>query len=295
MNEKINADPNNAELYYQRAQVYRMLDMDSVALRDLDKTIKLDSTKSKYFSAIGDLLFDKKDITGSVKWFQKAIAIDPNDETAHLKIANMFLFSKDYDQAMAEVNTVLQQNIYNAEAYFLKGLIYKDMGETERAITSFQAAVQMEPKYYDGYIQLGLAYTKKKDPLALQYFDNAIRVDSMNMEGHYAKAMYHQSQEKYADAKKVFKHAIGLNRNYAEAHYNIGWMLLQEDSTEKAKREFERVIVLDPTNARAYFNRGLCYEIMGDNEKAREDYEQALVFDADFDLPKEALKRVKRK
>lgn len=295
ISKKIETNPEDASLYFKRGILLRGADQDSLALRDFEKTIQLDSTKSKYFSAIGDLLFDKKDISGSVIWFQKAIAIDPNDETAHLKIANMFLFSKDYPKVFAEINTVLRQNVYNAEAYFLKGMCYKDMGETDRAISSFQTAVQTEPNYFDGYMQLGLLYTKKKDPIALQYFDNAIKVDSMNMEGHYAKAMYFQSQEQYEDAKKVFKQALNTNRDYAEAHYNIGWMLLQQDSTEKARREFERVLITKPNNARAYYNRGLCSEILGEDEKAIEDYKQALVFDPEFDLPTKALNRVQKK
>lgn len=295
INKKIKASPNNAVLYYQRANIYRYLDQDSLALVDLKKTVSLDSTQSKYFSAVGDLLFDRKDISASIKWFQRAIEIDPRDETAHLKIANIFIFSEEYTKAFAQINSVLQTNVYNAEAYFLKGICYKDKGDMDRAISSFQTAVQNEPKYFDGYMQLGLLHAEMKDPLALKYYDNAIKVDSTNMEAHYAKAMYHQTQKEYAEAKKILKRAIGINLNYAEGHYNIGWMLLQQDSTKKAIREFERVLVLDPDNARAYFNRGLCHEIEGDIEKAIADYEQALVFDPKFDLPTTALARVKKK
>ncbi len=293
--KKIDKNQNDAPLLYQRAQLYRMFDNDSLALRDLEKAVKIDTTKSAYFSAIGDILFDNKDISGSVKWFQRAISIDPNDETAHLKIANIFLFSKEHQKAFAEINKVLQMNVYNADAYFLKGLCYKDMGETARAISSFQTAVQTEPRYFDGFMQLGLLYTKKKDPLALQYFDNAIKVDSTNMEAHYAKAMFYQSQEEFEKAKAVFKRALSINRNYAEAHYNMGWMLLQQDSTEKARREFERVIILSPDNAKAYYNRGLCYEILGNFQNAKDDYEQARIFDAEFDLPQKALERLNSK
>lgn len=295
INKKIGETPDKADLYFQRGQLYRSLEMDSMALRDYDQAMSLDTTKSYYFSAVGDLLFDKKDISGSVKWFQKAISINPNDEIAHLKIANIFLYSKEYPKAFAQINTVLQQNVYNAEAYFLKGMCYKDMGDLDKALSSFQTAVQTEPKYYDGFMQLGLLYTKKNDPLALQYFENAIRVDSLNTEAHYAKAMYYQTQRKYKEAKEVFKRALRINMDYTEAHYNIGWMLLQQDSAKKALREFERVLTTRPDYAKAYYNKGLCHEILGEFELAKADYEQALVFDPAFDLPTPAIERVKKK
>lgn len=295
LNKKIKSEPNNAQLLFQRANLYRSLGSDSLAFVDLLATVKQDSTQAGYFSAIGDFLFDKKDISGSLKWFQKAVSIDPTDEIAHLKMANFFLYTENYDKAFAEINLVLKRNVYNAEAYFLKGMCYKGLGKMDKAISSFQTAVQTEPQYYDGFMQLGLLYSKKKDPLALQYFDNAIRVDSFNYEAHYAKAMFHQSQNQFEKAKAVFKNAVRIDKTYAEAYYNIGWMLLQQDSTEKAKREFERVIAYDQDNARAYYNRGLCNEILEKYSEAHADYEQALVFDPEFDLPTTALKRVKKK
>jgi len=294
VSNQIEKTPTDAKLFFLRADLYRQIDEDSLAFLDLLKTVSLDSSQSNYFSAIGDFLFDKKDIAASVKWFKKAIDINPSDEISHLKMANLFLYTKDYPKAFAEINAVLRQNVYNAEAYFIKGLCYKDMGETDRAISSFQTAVQTEPAYYDGFIQLGILYAKKKDPLALQYFDNAIQLDSFNYEGHYAKGMFYQNQKKYEEAKKVFKNAIRIDKNYAEAHYNIGWMLLQQDSNAKAIREFDRVLSLDPDNARAYFNRGLNQEILGKFKEAKEDYEQALIFDPEFDLPTTALERVKK-
>jgi len=295
LNNKIEAEPLNASLFFRRANIYKAIGKDSLAFVDLLNTVKIDSTQARYFSAIGDFLFEKKDISASVKWFQKAISIDPNDEVSHLKMANLFLYTQKYEKAFVEINTVLKRNVYNAEAYFLKGMCYKDMKEIDKAISSFQTAVQTEPKYYDGFMQLGLLYTQKKNPLALQYFDNAIRLDSLNFEGHYAKAMFHQTQGQYAEAKKVFKEGIGVYKTLAEAYYNIGWMLLHQDSAAKAKREFERVLAYDQDNAKAYFNRGLCNEILEKYKEAKEDYEQALIFDPEFDLPTTALARVKKK
>lgn len=295
INKKIEATPNNAQLYFERALQYRELEQDSLALRDLDKALTLDTTQAIYYSTVGDLLFDRKDISGSIKWFQKAISINPNDEIAHLKVAQILFYTEDYPKAFAQINFVLKQNVHNAEAYFLKGLCYREMGELDKAVSNFQTAVQKEPKYYDGFMQLGLLYTERKDPLALQYFDNAIRVDSLNTEAHYAKAMFFQSQSKFEEAKAVFKDALLMMPDYAEAHYNMGFMLLKQDSIAKALREFERVLTTQPDNAKAYFNKGLCNEELGNFKEAKEDYEQALVFDPEFELPTAALKRVKKK
>ncbi len=277
--EAIKKEPGKALLYYKRGLAYRVAKQDSLALLDFKKASVLDSTEAKYFSAAGDLLFDHKDISASVPWFQKALALNPDDEKAHLKMAKLFLYIEEFPKAFVEINTVLRANVYNAEAYFLKGMCYKSMKDTAKAISSFQTAVQTEPKYVDAHMQLAMIYEGRKDPVALRYFENAYQADTLNMEPLYGQAMFWQNQENYTEAKKVFRRMILRDRSYARSYYNTGWMLMQEDSTEKAIRQFDIAIQNKPDYADAYYNRGICKEILGLNAEALEDYNQALSFD----------------
>ncbi|MCC7029415.1 MAG: tetratricopeptide repeat protein [Chitinophagaceae bacterium] len=297
--EKLSADlknePKNAALYFKRGQAYRAVKMDSLALMDFQKATVLDSSQSKYFSAVGDLLFEHKDITGSVPWFQKSLALNPGDEKAHLKMAKLFLYIEEFPKAFVEINTVLRGNVYNAEAYFLKGMCYKSMKDTAKAISSFQTAVQTDPKYVDAHMQLALIYEAKKDPVSLKYFENAYQADTFNMEPLYGQAMYWQNQQNFTEAKKVFKRMILRDRSYAKSYYNTGWMLMQEDSTEKAIRQFDIAIQNKPDYADAYYNRGICKEILGKNADALEDYNQALSFNIDNASYKDAQQRVTQK
>ncbi|HPI54212.1 MAG TPA: tetratricopeptide repeat protein [Chitinophagaceae bacterium] len=244
---------------------------------------------------MGDLLFDHKDVSGSLGWIQKAIQLNPNDETAHLKLARMFLFTSEYNKAFIEINTVLRADVYNTEAYFLKGMCYKSMKDTNLAISSFQTAVQSDPKNSEAYMQLALLHEARKDPLALNYYENAYKADSSNLEPLYGKAMYWQNQQNFPEAKKVFTRMIELDRNYPKSFYNMGWMLLQEDSTEKAIRNFTIAIEVKPDYAEAYFNRGLCYEIQGNFKAAAADYNQSLNFNQQMKAAQEALNRIQPK
>jgi tetratricopeptide (TPR) repeat protein len=147
----------------------------------------------------------------------------------------------------------------------------------------------------DAHIQLALMYKAKNNPLALNYFENAYKADTSNMEPLYGEGMFWQDQQKYTEAKKVFKRCILLNKAYEKPYYNIGWMLLQEDSVEKALRQFDMAVGAKPNYIEAYFNRGLCYEILEKYTEAIADYNQALQFNADYVPAKEALKRATQK
>lgn len=290
--EKINSDPKNAKLYFQRGNILHHMQLDSLSLTDYEKAANLDSSKAEYFSAVGNLLFDHKDVTGSVKWLKKAIALNPQDPTAHLKIAKLFVIIQDYPSAFSEINTVLRQDVYNPEAYFLKGFIYRDLKDTTKAISSFQTAVDVDPKYRDAMLEIGQLYSAKRNPLALKYFDNAFKLDTTDVMPLYAKGMFFQNQNQFDQAKAEYKDCILHNTQYANAYFSIGWILLQQDSVDKAWRQFDLVTKIDPNNADAYYNRGLCSEMMNKKGEAIADYKQALVFNKNYTDAKNALKRL---
>ncbi|MFA6150072.1 MAG: tetratricopeptide repeat protein [Chitinophagaceae bacterium] len=291
---EIEADPKNAALFFKRAKALRDLNEDSIALKDFEHAVALDSTKAKYFSAIGELLFEHKDVDGSVKWFKKAIQIDPKDPVAHLKYAKMLVFIGENQKAFTEINTVLRQDPYNSEAYFLKGVVYKTMKDTAKAISSFQTSVQVDPQYQPSILQLALIYAARQDSLSLRYFDNAYAADTTQLVALYGKAMFCQDNGQFDKAKAIYKKCIIREPQYADAYFNTGWILMHEDSLEKAARQFDFVVKIEPDNAEAYYNRGLCYEMMKKPEQAIGDYRQALEFAPGYKEPKDGINRLSK-
>lgn len=292
LTDEIAKTPTQASLYYERGRTLHKMKLDTLALKDFKKAASLDSGKAEYFSAVGDLLFENKDISGSIEWIQKAITLKPDDRKAHLKIAKLFLYLQDYPRAFAEINLVLVKNVYDPEAYFLKGMIYKDMKDTAKAISSFETAVQVAPDYRDAVVQLGILHSAKGNEIAMKYLDNAYAMDTTDVFPVFARGVFYQEMKEYQKAKSEYRKCILRNRRYTDAYFNMGYILLQEDSTQKAWRQYDMVIKNDPTNPYAYYNRGLCSEIMDSLSNAVADYRMALRLDTSYNNPKVALKRL---
>lgn len=292
LTEQIAGDPKNAVLYYQRGNILMRLQLDTFAIKDFQQAAKLDSTKAEYYSAVGSLMFEHKDISGSRPWLQKAIQLNPQDPRAHLKFAKLLLFLKEYPGAFEQINTVLRQDVYNPEAYFLKGRIYQDLKDTSKAISSYQTALQVAPDYRDAIIQLGTIYAAKHDPVAVKYYDNAFKLDTSDVFPVYAKAVFYQEQNEQEKAKELYKECVLRDNQYANAYFNMGFILMQQDSTEKALRQFDLVTKITPNDADAYYNRGKCNEKLGKKQEAIADYKQALVFDKNYKDAADALKRL---
>ena len=207
----------------------------------------------------------------------------------------MFLYIRKYPEAFTQVDIVLRSDVYNPEAYFLKGMLYKDMKDTAKAISSFQTAVQVSPEYRDAVIQLGMMYSSRKDSIALRYLDNAYKIDSSDVFPIFARGVFYQDSKDYVHAKEEYRKCIIKDRHYVDAYFNMGYILMQEDSIAKSLRQYEMVTKIDPRNPTAYFNRGICKESMDSIKEAVEDYRHALLLDPNYKSPKEALKRLKVK
>jgi tetratricopeptide (TPR) repeat protein len=279
--------------YYNRGLILAELNNYSLALLDFNKAIEKDSTQSEYYSAIAHVYSDNKDVTSSVPYLEKAIALNPQDVEARLQIATMLLYSQDYNKSLQQINTVLRKDVFNAEAYFLKGMIFKELKDTAKSISSFQTAIQQNPQYYDAMMQIGQLYSIQKNTIALQYFKTCAQIDTLSTEPLYATAMYHQNNKDYQKAKETYRQCIYVNTQFAAAYYNTGFILIQQDSLQQAYKQFDYAIKVAPTYSAAYYNRGLCSEGLGNLPEAITDYKQALVFNPDFELPKNGLKRLK--
>lgn len=291
--EKINNKPEDARLYYERGMLLHSLKEDSLALNDFKNAVRLDSNKAEYFSAIGDLLFEHKDLSGSVVWIRKALELNPSDPKARLKVAKMLVYSRDYANAFTEINKVLRADAMSPEAYFLKGMIYKDLSDSSaKALSSFLTAVQIQPDYKEALFQLGLLYDKANDSVALLYYENAYKTDTKDATALYAKGMYYQTRERYEEAKREYRRILESDKAYSDAYFNLGYLLMQQDSLEDAIRQFSAVLVLEPTHAGAYYNRGLCHEVLEQKNEAIADYKQALIFSKEYKEAQQALKRV---
>ncbi len=290
---EIKNDPTNAHLYFERATKLYRLKQDSLAYRDYKKAAAIDTNNAEYLSAVGDFLFEKKDITGSIEWIKKAMAKNPTDRKSHLKIAKMMLYIKKYNESLKEIDIVLRKNPFDGEAYFLKGMVYKDMKDTAKAISSFQTSVDVQPDYKDAIVQLGLLYNAKKDPKGFLYLDNAAKLDTTDVFPIYAKGVYFQEGNDFEHAKEEYKKCIMHDSRYVNALFNLGFIFMQQDSVEKAMRQYDIVTKIDPVNAPAFFNRGICKESLDSIPQAIADYKQALRLNPDYPNPKDALKRLK--
>jgi len=292
LSEKIAENPEDAELRYSRCIAFMQLGNYQHALADITEAIRIDSTVGKFYAALGEIYFARQEYTRAINALEKGHAIAADDIELTLQLAEYQFYVGERAKSIQLLDEALKKNMFNAKAYFLKGMIFKEIGDTAKAISSLQTAVEQEPKYYDAYMQLGLLLSKKKDKLALDYFNNALKIDSTSYEARYGIAMYYQEIKDYPNALELYRQLILDFPQEKDAFYNTGYIYFQIDSLNKADRSFERAIAVDPTYADAYYMRGLCAEARRDFSNARYFYQQTLNLKPEHKLAQDGLHRL---
>ena len=125
----------------------------------------------------------------------------------------------------------------DTESLFLRGLVYRDLGEMEQALADFGAAVELEPNY-------GLArYARGITNLNLGEFDRALQ---------------------------DFDAVIGLDPDNAAALRGRGVALGNLGRNGEAMRDLDRALDLDPDNVETLTARGLTHTSLERHELAIE-------------------------
>ena len=91
--------------------------------------------------------------------------------------AKIFLFEKKTEQAMKLANQVLKIDKRIAEAYFIKGMIYHFLGNSDLASSSYQTAIEVDPNYFDAYIHMGMISENLGNDIAIDYYNSAIEIN----------------------------------------------------------------------------------------------------------------------
>lgn len=294
VSQRLAQDPNNAELYALRAEIFYEKNSYDQAIADMTAALSLDSVNIDYHHLLTDIYLDYFRSRLALQTMERAVAIAPEDIDSWLKLSEIQLFLKMNQASLASIDKVLRIDPQNALAFFFMGKNFEEMGDINRAINAFQESSEIDPEMLDTWIKLGQLHASIDGNLAEAFFDNAIEVDSSSTIALSAKAEYLWDQDNPQAALDLYKIAIRKAPMDEKSYYNAGLVLLELDSIPQAYQHFTMAIENAPLYAAAYYYRGYASEVMGNTQQAIQDYEHTVRLAPDYVQAREGLDRLKK-
>jgi tetratricopeptide (TPR) repeat protein len=293
MTADITDRPDNPNNYYTRAKYLYEVENYDRALQDMHKAMSIDSTNADYFHLISDIFLDYYKSNKALQAMNAVVELYPRRIPSLLKLCELELILQQHDNSIGTINKILKYDPQNAEAYFMLGMNFKELGNNQKAINSFQTAVENDPELIDGWLLLGELYELQKDTRALNFYNNAVEVDPQNITALHSKAYYLQNHGKIEEALEIYNDIIAIDLEYKDAHLNKGILYLEKKDTEKAYEEFNILCKQHPTYHLGFYYRGIVHELKSDTASAKVDYQNAINLKSDFVRAEEALAALK--
>jgi tetratricopeptide (TPR) repeat protein len=236
--------------------LYSDLNKLDSAVYYLQKAIDAAPKWSIPYMNIGLQYENLKDFPNAIGFYQKSIQLDSTNADVYDDLGVYYQVANDYENALLNHKKAL---------HFLTSK------------TNFNGMEALPITYYD----LGYDYQKlKQNDRAVASYQKAIDIDSNYAAAHNGLGSIYQAAGDYDRALACYKKTIKLDSAYSTAYFNIGAIYLGRQSFEAAVRYYSKGLSLDTTHAGPYYYIALTYQSIGDNDKAFVNMRKSFALDS---------------
>jgi tetratricopeptide (TPR) repeat protein len=198
-----------------------------------------------------------------------------------LKIVALdYIILGDYSDADKWLTRSLQNNLKDADGWYLMGRTKYSENRFDEAAQSFQQYLKFDPKNVKAEDNLGLCYAALgQNSKAIAAYQNALawQADSLVKDpGPFLDfGVLLMDQNRTQEAVTYFLQAVTIAPKESRHHEELGQAYFRLDDLPKAQQELETAIGLSPENARLHYLLGRIYNKEGFADKAKTEFDRS--------------------
>jgi tetratricopeptide (TPR) repeat protein len=159
------------------AQALRLVEQQR-AIADLDRAIRLDPNDAEAYNIRGNVWDDMGDADHALADYEQAIRIDPNNPGTFRDRGILWQRRGELDKALVDFDRAIRLSFSDPQIYSDRGLLWYEKGYHDRALADFRRAVKIDPDFAIAYINRGVMAHRRRDiDRASPELDQAIHVD----------------------------------------------------------------------------------------------------------------------
>ncbi len=191
----------------------------------------------------------------AAEW-RRVLETKPDDPLAHENLGMALLLAGRRDEASAEVRTAedlkLRKAIETAptaELYDKLGAVLLEGGRADQAVSQFQKAVQLDPKFAPAHVDLGNALASQgRFDDALAELRKAIDADPKLARAYSGMASILNGRRQLDEAIELWRKGLELDPSDAEAYVNLGVVLFARGEFAESVPDLLKASELAPNN-----------------------------------------------
>jgi tetratricopeptide (TPR) repeat protein len=182
------------------------------------------------------------DYSEADKWFSQVVSETPGDADAWYLLGRTKYNENEFAAAISAFERALAMRPRYLEAENNIGLAWKELNDREKARAAFQTAIDWQgdsPVDPQPFLNLGTMLTDANEyQQALSVLTKAQSLAPKNPAVHEQLGKVYLAMNKLADAQSELEQAIALAPDTSALHYKLGQIFRKRGQAERAQQEF---------------------------------------------------------
>lgn len=255
LNELYSLEPNNEEIYIQKANIYSKRDNHEKAVELLTEALEFSEDYTDIYNLIGMeyLFMDNFELAKTN--FIKCLEEDLEDQSAIYNVVYCFEFLDQNEAAIEYLKKYVDKNPYSEIAWHQKGRLYYGLKEYENAVRAFEFATYIDDEFIGAFMEKGKALERlKRYEEAIESFTKTIELDDPIS---YALLRIGKCNEKLGNKKEAL--AFYNKTVHEDPLLDKGWIAItdfyvRQKNYVKALHYTNKALAIDDQN-QAYWKR----------------------------------------
>ena len=264
-------DHKEMNLFILKTDAYLALDQPEKAITLLQEALHLfeGAERTEVLFELADVYDDHEAFDKVFDCLQLILEEEPTNEEALYKICFWTDFTGRNEESIVLHQKMIDEQPYNALAWFNLAAAYQGIKLFEKAIDAYQFAIVIDEKFDYAYRNMGDAYLrirKYKEAIdALEKVLELARPEDVIYEaiGH----CYHRLKN-YAQARFHYKKAAHLNPDDSRLYQKIASTYMLESKWQMAIKQIEHAIRINKHINEYYIMMGECYMYLDQYKEA---------------------------
>ena len=280
LNNTFAKDDKNSLTAYNLAMCYQSMNDFKNALKYLQISYQIEPSVTM-LASLASCAFSAGEYALSATLYQNLVMVYPNNASYRLAYTEALENTKNYKEALDNVNQLLMVDEKNIGLIKKKGALLRKLGFFEESIATFEQLLKRGKIDVEVYYNFAFNYVELNDfDKASEMFKKCITLEPNNPYAHKDLGVLYLKMNCYDWAVDEMLEAIKLEDDVSEFHYSLGVAYTMLNRINEAKVAFNKAWNLDSGNIDALSYLGYIYLLNGDKKSALEKLQEAIKLDS---------------
>ncbi|MEY4963121.1 MAG: hypothetical protein RLZZ323_440 [Bacteroidota bacterium] len=284
LNELYAIEPNNEEIYIQKANICSKRDQHEKAVELLKIALKYTDDYADVYNLIGMEYLFMDNLEMAKDSFIKCLEEDIEDQSALYNVVYCFEFLDQNKEAIQYLNQYIEKNPYSEIAWHQVGRLHYGLKEYEEAIRAFNYATLIDDEFMGAFMEKAKALERLKHyKEAIESYERTIELDDATSYALLRIGKCHERLGNTALAIKYYNETV-----HEDPLLDKGWIAItdfyvREKNFQKALFYVNKALAIDNQNQMYWKRYATINKQLNFFEEAEFGYRKAVEF-GDYQL-----------